>query len=245
MNLDEFRAMKASEESEKENPQTEEIIEEPKPTEVDQPIEETIPTQEEIEIEGIGKVKLDELKNGYLRQSDYTRKTQEVSKLRKESEEAINVYNHIKSNPQLAHNVGLEPSNPVADKMNELEEKLYDLQLEKEIDTLVAKYPDFEVMDVLKIAQDKQLTNLEDAYKIYKSSNVSQPLVDMDAIKEQVKQELLKEFGIKESDKGKTIISQGANVQVKNNEPNISETEAKIARSMGITSEEYVKWRDI
>lgn len=35
-------------------------------------------------IEGIGEVALSEIQNGYLRQSDYTRKTQEISELRKQ-----------------------------------------------------------------------------------------------------------------------------------------------------------------
>lgn len=110
--------------------------------------EETNPN--EIEIDGIGKVEINELKNGYLRQSDYTKKTQEVSKLRKEAEEAMKIADFVKSNPQLAQSIGVEPTNPFMNKISELEEQLYDMKLEKEIETLTNKYSDFRVLEVYK-----------------------------------------------------------------------------------------------
>ena len=64
--------------------------------------EETKPTiPDKIQIDGIGEVTIDELKSGYLRIQDYTKKTQEVSRKRKENEEAISFYEEIKRNPQL------------------------------------------------------------------------------------------------------------------------------------------------
>ena len=244
MNLDEFRALKAQEESQKtEETQVakEEVKTEPIQT------EEAIETNpNEIEIDGIGKVEINELKNGYLRQSDYTKKTQEVSKLRKEAEEAMKIAEFVKSNPQLAQSIGVEPINPFMNKISELEEQLYDMKLEKEIETLTNKYSDFEVLEVLQVAHDKGLTNLEDAYKIVKSNKpVTQPSVNIDEIREQIKNELLKEFGVDENTKIKTVISSGANAQITNNAPSISEAEAKVARFMKLTPEEYIKWRDV
>lgn len=244
MNLDEFRALKAQEESQKtEETQVakEEVKTEPIQTEE---VIETNPN--EIEIDGIGKVEINELKNGYLRQSDYTKKTQEVSKLRKEAEEAMKIAEFVKSNPQLAQSIGVEPVNPFMNKISELEEQLYDMKLEKEIETLTNKYSDFEVLEVLQVAHDKGLTNLEDAYKIVKSNKpVTQPSVNIDEIREQIKNELLKEFGVDENTKIKTVISSGANAQITNNAPSISEAEAKVARFMKLTPEEYIKWRDV
>ena len=244
MNLDEFRALKAQEESQKieeTRVAKEEIKTEPIQTEE---IIETNPN--EIEIDGIGKVEINELKNGYLRQSDYTKKTQEVSKLRKEAEEAMKIAEFVKSNPQLAQSIGVEPVNPFMNKISELEEQLYDMKLEKEIETLTNKYSDFEVLEVLQVAHDKGLTNLEDAYKIVKSNKpVIQPSVNIDEIREQIKNELLKEFGVDENTKIKTVISSGANAQITNNAPSISEAETKVARFMKLTPEEYIKWRDV
>ena len=244
MNLDEFRALKAQEESQKtEETQVakEEVKTEPIQTEE---VIETNPN--EIEIDGIGKVEINELKNGYLRQSDYTKKTQEVSKLRKEAEEAMKIAEFVKSNPQLAQSIGVEPVNPFMNKISELEEQLYDMKLEKEIETLTNKYSDFEVLEVLQVAHDKGLTNLEDAYKIVKSNKpITQPSVNIDEIREQIKNELLKEFGVDENTKIKTVISSGANAQITNNAPSISEAETKVARFMKLTPEEYIKWRDV
>ena len=246
MNLDEFRALKAQEESQKtEETQVakEEVKTEPTQTE-EIKVEETNPN--EIEIDGLGKVEINELKNGYLRQSDYTKKTQEISKLRKEAEEAMKIAEFVKSNPQLAQSIGVEPVNPFMNKISELEEQLYDMKLEKEIETLTNKYSDFEVLEVLQVAHDKGLTNLEDAYKIVKSNKpVIQPSVNIDEIREQIKNELLKEFGVDENTKIKTVISSGANAQITNNAPSISEAEAKVAMFMKLTPEEYIKWRDV
>lgn len=45
-------------------------------------------------------VPLAELKNGYLRQDDYTRKTQELAVLRKEAEDALTLWKALQSDPQ-------------------------------------------------------------------------------------------------------------------------------------------------
>ena len=69
-----------------------------------QPIEPVEPTDiqaepeekdNSVEIEGIGKISVDEIKEwkqGYLRQSDYTRKTQSLASQRQEYEDAVNLY---------------------------------------------------------------------------------------------------------------------------------------------------------
>jgi hypothetical protein len=59
----------------------------------------------EFDIDGIGKVKVDDIKEwklGYMRQSDYTRKTQEIARQRNETKDALDVYNFLKSNPTIA-----------------------------------------------------------------------------------------------------------------------------------------------
>ena len=244
MNLDEFRALKAEQEKSQVEEATPEVKEEVEPTPVQEEVKEEPKIPDEIEIEGIGKLTVDELKNGYLRQSDYTKKTQEVSKLRKEHEEALKLYEQVKMNPEFAQNIGIQ-HDPYVSKINELEEKLYDLQLEKEIDRMTSKYPDFEVREVLELAHQKGMTDLEDAYRLVKSTKPQvEEKVDINSIREQVKQEILKEFGITESDKGRTVISQGTNSQIKNDEPIISSAEAKVAQAMGMTPKEYAKWRD-
>lgn len=201
------------------------------------------------------KVTLEELTKGYLRQSDYTRKNQDVARLAKEQEEAIRFYETLKQNPELVQQlqqVTPVPAqlDPVQAKMQELEDRYYDLMLEREIEQLSSKYTDFEVREVLQVAQQKQLTNLEDAYLLYKSTkqpDFSQPTtpVDVDAIKKQVREELLKEL---ESERGATqsIISTSDNGQVVQTSPvNLTDAEKKVARAMKMSEEEYAKWRNV
>jgi hypothetical protein len=65
------------------------------------------------ELPGVEKpVSMQGLKDGFLRQSDYTRKTQEVKKQRQEASDALNFWNALRSDPvgvlqQLAAEAGL------------------------------------------------------------------------------------------------------------------------------------------
>lgn len=208
---------------------------------------------ETIEIDG-KEVPIDELKNGYLRQSDYTKKTQEVTRQRKEAEEAIRFYEQLKSNPYFAKQVAeqtktqLPPNlDPATAKIMELENKIYDMMLEKEISELTNKYDDFEVKDVLSVAHEKNITNLEDAYLLAKSRKTSdkkEEKVDVSKLKDEIRQELLKEL---ESEKNtKSIISSSDNGAPKDDGlPKLSKQELKIATHMNMTPEEYAKWRDV
>lgn len=247
MNIEEYRAMKAQEATQatqqKEQPPV--VKTEVKPTEtpttetkpevkpVEKPVEKPI---EKITINGIGEVTIDELKNGYLRTADYTKKTQELAKQKRQVEEII------KS--------GKVPDalDPTQAKVVELEEKLYDMMLQNEINMLQTKYKDFEVLDVLQVARDKNLSSLEDAYKLIKSTKEVAP-VDVDAIKKQAREELLKELEA-EKNATRTVISSTPNQTVlQDNTPKLTEAEKKVARNMFRKEKnpeaEYVKWRDM
>ena len=171
MNIEQYRALKAQEEASKAQQQVEQ------PT--TPPVEETKPVTEEtkpitVEIDG-KEVTIEELKNGYLRQADYTRKTQQLANQRREFEDAVKLYEHLKSNPEILQQLQQvidvpRTLDPTQAKVIELEQKVYDMMLEREIEILQNKYPDFEVREVLEMASQKQLTNLEDAYHLVKSS---------------------------------------------------------------------------
>ncbi len=267
MNLEQYRALKAEEAKQQQSPQEdkleqvkvvvegEETQEEikSKEVEVETKIEdETTIEEDKVEIEGVGEVSLDELKQGYLRQSDYTKKTQELAKQRKEAEEAIEVYKELQSNPlvtkelQKATNANL-PSHLTSKtdaKIVELENKLYDLMLEKQISDLEGRYEDFEVMEVLKMAQEKNITNLEDAYHLSKAGKPQKESIDVEKLKEDLKKELLKEIDANKNTDS-IISAKGATPPAEVNIRKLSKTESKIAKNMGMTNEEYVKWRDV
>ena len=261
MNIEQYRALKAQEEKQlsqndqtivdpavsNETTQTQTNISDDNNKNVDTNTSESKPI-DKVEVPGIGEVTIDELKNGYLRQSDYTKKTQEVARRSREVDEAIRIYEHLKNNPQIAQQVfnqqNLPPQlDPTQSKIIELEEKLYDMMLEREIESLENKYDDFNTQKVLEIAHQKQITNLEDAYFIFKSQ---QPVeeTNIDELKATLREEILNELR-NEEDGVKTIISSGGSQAIiKDKTPKISASESKVARMMGMSDSEYAKWRD-
>lgn len=247
MNIEQYRALKAEEEKQTTEP-TQPVVEQPVTVEVVQPVVEAPPVEDKpttVEING-EEVTLDELKNGYLRQSDYTKKTQEVSKQRKESQEAIAFFEHLKANPELAKQLNESTAiprslDPTQSKVMELEEKMYDMMIEREIETLQSKYPDFEIREVLEVASEKGLTNLEDAYHLTKASAST----DVNKLKEQVRKELLIELE-KERTSTQTIITPTASsAPTSTNQVYISEAERKVASMMKLSDADYIKWRDV
>lgn len=270
MNIDQYRAIKAQEaeqaaqkteqppsaEEEQKQTTTEEATSEEKQ---EQPTEEesTEEQQEEpklpekITIDGIGEVSVDELKNGYLRQTDYTKKTQEVSRKSKEADEALALYNHLKKNPQLAQQFlqtkSLPPKlDPTTSKITELENKLYDMMLESEINTLQNKYEDFEAREVVKEAHDKKITNLEDAYFLVKARKEKEkPSSDPEKLKEELRKELLKEIEEERKSTQTVISSNDSGPVVQDNTPKLSDKERQVAQNLKMTEDEYVKWRDV
>lgn len=195
------------------------------------------------------QVTLDELQRGYLRQSDYTRKTQDVAKQARELEQAREVMNRVRSNPEIAQSVGYDP---VENERALLEAERYDLMLQQEVNSLSTKYADFEVSEVLDFALERKLNNLEDAYllnKQYKQNVPSQPNtnqpqytqsqpVDVEALKAQLRAELLAEQNTS------TLIStQGGSAPTTPTAPQLSEAELRTAKAMRMSPEEYAKWR--
>lgn len=283
MNIDEYQAMVAQEKSDAESVQAEqtqetEVVEEETPTTpeatTEATTEESKPTDstpEKITIDGLGEVTLEDIKewkNGHLRTQDYTKKTQEVARLREEHAQAIELFNFVKSNPNVAEVLlnakptsqqaeqALVSANPFVAKQNQLEQQLADLMLEREISTLQAKYADFNVVDVLNMAQTKQLTNLEDAYKLSiadkpkdqvdKQDNVSgkQEVIDLEKIKADLRKDLLKEL---ESERNTSSIISSNSSQVpstKSDEPQLTPQQLEVALKQGLTPAEYAKWLD-
>lgn len=210
----------------------------------------TTPITDKIMIDGIGEVTVDELKNGYLRQSDYTKKTQEISRKSKEVDEAVVLYEHLKKNPQLAGQLlqtnELPPNlDPTQLKVTQLEEKLYDMMLEKEIDSLSSRYSDFDVREVLELAHNKNITNLEDAYHLAKSYKATQQPVDIEKLKEQIRKDTIAELEQERKSTQSIITSNGTTQIVQDNSPKLSDAERKVAKMMRLSDDDYIKWRDV
>lgn len=256
MNIDEYRAIKAQQATQttEQTPTTPPIT--PTPTETPpntpKPTNEPNAPPDKILIDGVGEITLDELKNGYLRTQDYTKKTQEVARQRDEVQDAMELYAKIKADPnyltELANGNTPLPNqlDPLLGKLLNLEALVYDMQVEKDISALQSKYPDFEIKEVLNIAHEKQIS-LEDAYLLNKS--IKTPVTaDTEAIRKQIREEVLKEIEAN-NDVTRTIIgSGGSGTVIEDKTPELSNAEKKVASRMFRDAKdpfaEYVKWRN-
>jgi len=257
MNLDQFREMKAAEvEAAKTKVETKpetkpEVKVETKP-EVKVETKSELP--DKITVDGIGEVSLAELKNGYLRGKDYTQKTQEIARQKAEAQDAVRMYELVQSNPEVAQE--LKTKIPIPRKLDptqkavvELEQRLFDLQLQSDIRDLKSQYPDFDEKEVLSFASERKMTNLEDAYKLIKSeTKTTKSEVDVEELKKQLREDLLKEIE-NEKNTTRTVITATANSEVNPDAPRISKAEEKVALNMFRKSKdpigEYIKWRGV
>lgn len=202
-----------------------------------------------VTIEGLGEIPIDELAKGYLRQSDYTRKTQEIAQKARQLEKIEQLYQKVQANPeraqQLAQEFNVPVLDPQVDYVTQLQQNYYDLLLEKEIGELQAKYTDFDPQVVLPLALEEKLENLENAYLLHKARNPEpaqkQETVDINQIKEQIRQDLLRELELERNTQ--SIITSGNGAPVTDNQPVLSDEELRVARNMGLSPQEYAKWR--
>lgn len=204
---------------------------------------ETNPSEAQfIDIDG-EKVSLDELRRGYLRQSDYTKKTQDVARQQRELEFARQVVQKVQSNPEVQQAIQY---NPVEMERQLLEAERYDLMLQREVGELSNKYSDFEVSEVLDFALQRKMNNLEDAYllnKQYKGSTPqnnlqpNSPSIDVESLKAQIRAELQAELNTS------TIISgNSGQAPAPRRDVALSPEQAKVARAMRMSPEEYARW---
>lgn len=220
------------------------------------------PTQQQVdnllELEGIGKVSIDDIKEwkqGYLRQSDYTRKTQEIARSKKEMEDAVILYEYLKANPHVAQKLKetevaqVKPEianrfDPTFERVEQLETKIAGYELDMEINRLKSKYPDFNEVSVLQEASKRGITDLE---FIHNALSASKPQPDLRSqIEAEVRQKLLEELKQNSQDT-QTIISTNDIPSVKTY--NLSKDEERIAKAyieQGVFEnlDEYVKYRN-
>jgi phage I-like protein len=275
MDLLEYRAMKAQEEAQKNSSQggepsdvqtqstavasheplvqgtpSSEPVRPEQSNETTTPVEPSANTNPEpqfFEING-EKVSLEELQRGYMRQSDYTKKTQAVAQQARQAQEAMSLLEQLQQNPQVAQQLNI---NPTEIRLRQLESQNQDLLLQQEIDLLSTKYPDFEAMDVLQFAHQRQMDNLEDAYllnKTYKANNAqytqSAPVqpnnsqIDVEALKAQLRAELQAELNT-----STLITNQVGSAPTAQHQVELRPDEIRVAKLMGMTPEEYAKWR--
>lgn len=269
MNIDDYRTMVAQAQSDSDKEQTDEEVKDQEV--VEKEIEqETTPTKEEntktddgkVEIAGLGSFTPEELvefHNGYMRNKDYTQKTQKVSAREKELGEAVKLYDYLRSNPEVAKKMleteGVDKSQLQTalrgnNELTRLQEQVQDLLLEKEINQLERKYPDFDAREVLRVAHEQGIANLEAAYKVVKADKPTtsqttkeEESVDIDALRKQLRDEILNEIK-SERDATSTIISSTDQPPSNQKEaPALHPEEDRVRQMFGMTVEEWRKSR--
>ena len=244
--------------------QTETIETQTEPEVVDTTVEDSGATEvqtEEVEvdnqpdtvhIEGFGDYTLDELKefkNGYLRQSDYTRKTQELARQREEANDALEVYEYLRNNPHLVNalmqmdngqvNSVVQKATPENAMMQQILHTQKAMEIEMKLNDLKSKYGnDIDEVVLFQKANQLKTEDLEFVYKALQYDNlVAQQASAVQAAATQMQAEI---------DANKSAVStivctnQGA---ITRPQKSLTDAEKRVAAQMGISEADYLKWK--
>lgn len=205
----------------------------------------TEPEETKINIDGeeFTLEQIKEFRQGYMRQSDYTKKTQSIASQRKEAEQALEVYNYLKANPHIAQKLveeseGKVPEDYVGDpRVDELYTEMMTMKIDQDLERLKSQDPELNDVEVLEIAVDKNLT-VDDAYKIWKAENFDTMLEKK--LKEQSKS--LTE-NIKKNGQITSTMMSGGDKKV-DPKLGLSDVEVTVAKQIGMSLEDYAKYKN-
>ena len=171
-----------------------ENTESPGPAQADTPVVPsevaTEPADHTVKVDGVEQqVSLSELRDGYQRQADYTRKTQELASERQRLQQAETIVSALEADPQgtlaaLGNALGVadspvprddtsswEDEDPTAQRVAHLEAQVArqaqthrKQALDKEVSRLKGQYGNFDEQVLFKHALDNKIANLEAAY---------------------------------------------------------------------------------
>lgn len=209
---------------------------------------EELPTQTE---ETPKKPSKDEVKQLYEEYYSDSKEQSSEPVLDEQTQSALELYKYLEENPHLIQAMrdvdvnGYQQLNSyvpdeITKKMNELEEYIQEQKYNSYVNELKTKYNDFDEDKVLQYAEEHEVYDLEIAYKALKADVIKEP--DIDTLKAQIREELLAELK-QNSLSTQSIIGGISQKPVSQTEVNLSSKEQRIARAMGMSNEEYAKWR--
>lgn len=188
-----------------------------------------------------------EWKRGNMRQSDYTRKTQEIAKQRKEAQEALEVYNYLMSNQELVKKlVELDTENPLEankakEKLDPIKKELEDVKtqlkikdIDAEINSIMSKDKLVNDIELLQIATDNKC-DINTAYKLWRAENMDKIMAEKEReITERIKRNAdVTKTLITPTDKTPEVETYG-----------LSEMETIYAERLGMTAQEYAMYKN-
>lgn len=193
---------------------------------------------------------LKEMKNGNLRQADYTKKTQELARQREELKDAENLYNYLKSNPHLVAALKQADTNPQSPVVNAptverqmLQQLMYNqkaMETDMKMNELKSKYGD---VDELAIYQKAAELRTDDLEFVYKALNYGKQSFDREALMAEIKEQLKAELEANRNGVSTIVNTNQQTAPIKT--PELSANEKRVAAAMGMTEEEYVKWNNM
>ena len=143
------------------------------------------PASDTIRLSDGTEVTLDELERGYLRQSDYTRKTQDVARQREELEQAQQLMAALEADPvstiealqrhllpdAVDEDLSLDPLEMEVRQQREWIEQQQAAQIQREVEAelnaLASQYGEFDANGVLSFAVEREIPDLEAALLLY------------------------------------------------------------------------------
>lgn len=248
MNLDEYRALKAKTDKQEEIQENEPEV--TKETEQKEDTPEQTKEDEVVALEIDGEtLTIDQIKEGYMRQSDYTRKTQTLKQREQQAQEAVEFVEQLQGNPNVIEILSKDYKVPKidrkADAYKQLENDYNDLLIKTEIQQLQQRYGEFDVEEVLRTAAEGKLEDLDTAYHIVRSRKGE--TVDEETLRKKLRDELLEELTAQNEatvNTGSVIGKGGGGTPPTNTGPEVSNQEVRVAKAMGMSPKEYATWRD-
>lgn len=239
-----------------ENPQVEEpsaeevVVDNGEPEEGGEIVDE--PAEDKVHIEGLGDFTIDELKefrNGYLRQSDYTRKTQELARQRQEAQDALELYNYLRDNPQMvealmkmdngANAQTIQRATPENAMMQQIIHTQKAMEIEMRLNELKSKYGnDIDEVALFQKANQLQTNDLEFVYKALQYDNL---LAEKQQAQQTAASNLQAEIAANKQAVATIVSPRQGNVVTQT--PTLSADEKRVAALMGLSESDYLKWK--
>lgn len=230
--------------------QTEQVVETVAPT-TQETTTEPVATPTTFNIDGIGEVTADQIKewkSGNMRQSDYTRKTQDLARERAEHKDALELYSYLRSNPHIIEalkNADTNPSSVVGSKVPSVENEMlrqvmYNqkaMETDMKLSALKQKYGEFDEVALFNKATELKTDDLESVYKIITYDNKQINEADIIA---KAKAELLAELQANKNSVS-TIVDTRQSQPVEQ-KVTLTAEQKRVASAMGMSESEYIKW---
>lgn len=272
MNLDEYREMKAAEQSTETEGAVDVQAVEATTTSTEQTVQTETQTtgvsaeqgsQETAQIEsstapssvydlGGKQYTTEELEALVTNQSKLLEEKREIERLREQNKIQSEYYNKIQENPefakQFASTFNLPYLTPEQQKLKEMNDNYNLLLVKTEMNDLKHKYGDIDEKSVIELAIERNLNSLEDAYLVLEArkaqSNPRGKDVDLEALQEQIRQQVLAELQSK-VDTSSIIDTRISGKEVVDNTPKLTPAELRVASAMKMKPEEYAKWKNV